>query len=156
MPEKPIPLTRDGLKKIEAELDHLQEVRRREVAERIHLAKESGLTQNDPEYDDAKNEQAAIEGRILELEVMLKRHTLIDEELAHHSSSVRLGSTVVVTSGGREQTYTIVGSTEADPSTGRISNESPVGRALIGRRVGDSAQAMTPKGVMTLTVTEIR
>lgn len=151
-----MPLTRDGLKKLEAELLHLRSVRRQEVADRIHAAKEGSNTQNNADYEDAKNEQAFVEGRVKELEMLIKHHTLIDEERAHHSSSVRLGCTVVVTANGGRREYTIVGSAEADPGTGRISNESPVGKALIGRRVGDTVQVMAPKGVMSVTVAEIK
>ena len=156
MPEKVVHLTREGLKKIEQELEYLRSVRRHEVAARIHEAKEGGHTQNDAEYDDAKNEQAFVEGRIMQLEMIVKHHVLIDEDEAHHASSVRLGSTVVVNSNSTRREYTIVGSAEADPASGRISNESPVGKALIGRRVGDQVQVLTPKGVMNLTVTEIK
>ncbi len=157
MPDRTVPLTRDGLKKIEEELDHLRNVRRQEVAQRIHLAKEVGHTQNDAEYDDAKNEQAFVEGRIMQLDSMVKNHVLINEELAHHTSTVRLGSTVIVNNGdSARREYMIVGSAEADPSSGRISNESPVGKALIGRRVGERVQVITPKGVMSLTVAEIK
>ena len=153
---KAVPLTRDGLQKLTEELDQLRLVRRHEVADRIHRAKESGLTQMDAEYEDAKNEQAFIEGRIMQLESMIKNHVIIDTGQAQHSSSVRLGCTVVVEAESRRREYTIVGSAEADPATGRISNESPVGKALIGRRVGDSVQVMTPKGVMKLLVAEIK
>src|SRR3712207_1066602 len=134
MPDRAVPLTRGGLRKIEDELEHLKSVRRHEVAERIHLAKERGHTQNDAEYDDAKNEQAFVEGRINQLETMIKNHVLIDEAQAHTSSSVRLGCTVVVQSDSARREYMIVGTAEADPASGRISNESPVGKALIGRR----------------------
>jgi transcription elongation factor GreA len=144
------------LKKLEDELDHLKSVRRHEVAQRIHLAKEVGHTQNDAEYDDAKNEQAFVEGRINQLEAIIKNHVLIDEDQAHHSRSVRLGCTVVVESASGRREYTIVGSTEADPTSGRISNESPVGKALIGHRVGDKVQVLTPKGPASFTVSEIK
>lgn len=156
MATRAVPLTRDGLRKLEEELDHLRSVRRHEVAERIHAAKEGGHTQNDAEYDDAKNEQAFVEGRIQELEMMIKNHVLIDEEQAHHASSVRLGCTVVVEANAKRREYMLVGSAEADPSTGRISNESPVGKALMGRRVGERVQVITPQGVMNLTVAEIK
>lgn len=155
MPEKPVPLTLDGLKKLEAELDHLKSTRRHEIAERIHAAKEGGHTQNDAEYDDAKNEQAFVEGRIMLLEQLIKNHVVIDEVGAHTSSLVRLGSTVLVQNGTTTREYTIVGSAEVDPGSGRISNESPVGKALLGRRVGETVQVITPKGVTSLTVTQI-
>jgi transcription elongation factor GreA len=156
MPDRSVPLTRDGLKKLEDELEYLKSVRRHEVAQRIHLAKEVGHTQNDAEYDDAKNEQAFVEGRINQLETIIKNHVLIDEDQAHQSRSVRLGCTVVVESASGRREYTIVGSTEADPTSGRISNESPVGKALIGHRVGDKVQVLTPKGPASFTVSEIK
>jgi transcription elongation factor GreA len=156
MADRTVPLTRDGLKKIEDELEHLKSVRRHEVAERIHQAKEGGHTQNDAEYDDAKNEQAFVEGRILQLEMMLKNHVLIDESEAHQAKTVRLGCIVVVESDSGRREYRIVGSAEADPTSGRISNESPVGKALIGHRVGDKVQVLTPKGPTSLKVAEIK
>lgn len=156
MVDRTVPLTREGLRKLEDELEQLKSVKRHEIAERIHLAKEGGHTQNDAEYDDAKNEQAFVEGRIQQLESMVKNHVLIDEEQAHQSKSVRLGCTVVVesTSGTRE--YTIVGSAEADPTSGRISNESPVGKALMGRRVGEKVRVLTPKGPANFKVSAIK
>src|SRR3712207_6307601 len=122
--DRRVPLTREGLKRIEDELEQLKTVRRHEVAARIHQAKVVGHTQNDAEYDDAKNEQAFVEGRILQLEQMLKNYSLIDEEGAHHSSSVRLGCTVVVESAGGRREYTIVGPAEVDPGTGHIYHET--------------------------------
>lgn len=154
--DRRVPLTRDGLKKLEEELHYLKSVRRHEVAERIHLAKEGGHTQNDAEYDDAKNEQSFVEGRIMQLDQMLKNCVMIDEDSAHHASSIRLGCTVVVESTGGKREYTIVGSAEADPGAGRISNESPVGKALMGHRVGDKVKVLTPKGPATFTVAEIK
>jgi len=152
MPEKPVPLTKEGLAKLEKELDHLQTVRRQEVAERIHAAKELASTQNNAEYEDAKNDQAFVEGRILTLE----NAELINEEQAHRSKKAQLGSNVtVLTAKGTKETYTIVGSAEAEPKEGRISNESPVGRALIGKGVGDAIHVEAPAGVMRLTITGI-
>ena len=156
MAEKVVPLTREGLRKLEERLDHLRLVRRPEVAKRIHDAKEHGHTQNDAEYDDAKNEQAWIEGEIKDLEALLKNHVLIDEEQAHHATTIRIGCTVVVESDRGRREYTIVGSAEADPATGRISNESPVGKALIGKRVGEKVQVITPKDVLSFKVAEIK
>ena len=153
MPDKPVPLTREGLAKLEKELDHLQTVRRQEVAERIHAAKELASTQNNAEYDDAKNEQAFVEGRILTLEKMIQNAVIIEER---HSSRVELGSKVsVVTADGKEEHYTIVGSAEASPKDGRISNESPVGRALLGKSVGEEVQVQVPAGVLRLSITAI-
>lgn len=154
--EKHVPLTKDGLAKLEQELDHLKTVRRPQVAERIHQSKELASTQNNAEYDDAKNEQAFVEGRILTIEKLIQNSTVIDEEEAHHANRVQIGSSVaVVTGDGKKQHYTIVGTAEADPKEGKISNESPVGRALLGKRVGDEVQVSAPKGVMRFTVSSI-
>jgi len=153
MPEKPVPLTREGLGKLERELEHLRTVKRQEVADRIHQAKELASTQNNAEYDDAKNEQAFVEGRILTLEKMIQNAVIIEE---HRSTRVELGSKVTVaTANGKEEHYTIVGSAEASPRDGRISNESPVGRALMGKSVGEEVQAQAPAGVLRLTITAI-
>ena len=153
MVEKPVPLTREGLAKLEQELDHLRTVKRQEVADRIHQAKELASTQNNAEYDDAKNEQAFVEGRILTLEKMIQNAVIIEER---HSTRVELGSKVsVVSADGKDQHYTIVGSAEASPKDGRISNESPVGRALLGKAVGQEVQVEVPAGVLRLTITAI-
>ena len=156
MADHQAPLTQEGMAKLEKELEELKGVRRPQVAERIHQSKELASTQNNVEYDDAKNEQAFVEGRILALEQIIQDAVLIDEEEAHHASQVQIGSTVSITSAeGKKQEFTIVGSTEADPKGGRISNESPVGRALLGKSVGDEATVDAPKGVMRFTVTKI-
>ena len=156
MDEHPVPLTKDGLAKIQQELEQLKHVRRPQVAERIRESKELASTQNNAEYDDAKNEQAFVEGRILTLETLVQDAVIIDEEQAHHASQVQIGSTVSVTNAeGKKQEFTIVGSTEADPAKGRISNESPVGLALLGKRVGAEVLVDAPKGVMRFTVTKI-
>ena len=156
MAEKAVPMTKDGIQRLQKELDHLLEVRRPEVASRIHAAKELASAQNNAEYDEAKNEQAFVEGRILTLEHLLQNVTVIDEEAAHHANRVQLGSTVEVTSSdGKSTQYTIVGPAEASPTEGKLSNESPVGRALLGKRVGDEVQVQVPKGVMRFTVKSI-
>jgi transcription elongation factor GreA len=157
MVEKAVPLTKAGLAKLEEELEHLRTVRRQEVADRIHQAKELASTQNNAEYDDAKNEQAFVEGRILTLEKMITNAQLIDEDEAHHANTVQLGSNVTVhTSAGKKEHYTVVGMAEANPSEGRISNESPVGQALLGKSVGDEVQVAVPAGVLRFTITAIR
>lgn len=156
MAEKPIFLTPAGRAKLEAELDQLKTVRRSEVAERIHSAKEEGDIMENAAYDEAKNEQAFVEGRILTLEQMLKNAVMINETRA--SDFVGIGSYVTVVERGDadDEMYQIVGSAEADPTRGRISNESPVGRALLGKRVGDEVQVKIPDGVRHLKITEIR
>jgi len=156
MAEKPIFLTPEGRAKLEAELEQLKTVRRAQVAERIHSAKEEGDIMENSAYDEAKNEQAFVEGRILTIEQMLKNAVMIDE--THASDAVGIGSyvTVVERGGDDDEMYQIVGSAEADPTRGRISNESPVGRALLGKRVGDEVQVKIPDGVRHLRITEIR
>jgi len=150
--EKTVYLTREGLSKLEEELRHLRTVRRHEVAERIRKAKEFTNTVDNAEYDDAKNEQSFVEGRIQSIERMLANAVVIDEQTAR-TDYVRLGSRVtVVDSDGVEEVYTIVGSAEADPKTGRISNESPIGRALLGHRAGESVAILAPGGSFDLTV----
>jgi len=156
MVEKPQPITRDGLAKIEEELRHLETVRRQEVADRIHQAKELASTQNNAEYEDAKNEQAMVEGRILQLQSLIQHAEIIDEDGAHRSKQVILGSHVKVRGDdGKSHEYVIVGPAEADPREGKISNESPVGRALIGKRVNEEVQVSVPKGLLTLRITKI-
>jgi transcription elongation factor GreA len=156
MAEKATPLTKDGLERLEKELEHLRNVRRPEVAERIHAAKELASAQNNAEYEEAKNEQAFVEGRIMTLERLLQNATVIDEEAAHHSSRVQLGSKVhVKASDGPDMEYTIVGPAEARPTEGLISNESPVGRASLGKRVGDEVQVTVPRGVLKLKIDKI-
>lgn len=156
MTEKPIFLTREGRAKLEAELEHLRNVRRAEVAERIHSAKDEGDIMENSAYDEAKNEQAFVEGRILTIEQMLKNAVMIEN--ARVSDTVGLGSyvTVVERGGAEDEMFHIVGSAEADPTRGRISNESPVGRALLGKRVGDEVQVKIPDGVRYLKITDIR
>ena len=151
------PLTRDGYARIVRELEEFRTIKRKEVADRIHSAKELSMTQNDAEYEDAKNQQAFVEGRILELERLLQNAVIIDEERAHNSSRVQLGSSVTVhhEDDGREQHFTIVGPAEANPHEGRISNESPVGRALLGRQVGESVEVAAPAGIQKLKVVQV-
>ena len=155
MAEKAVPMTKEGIERMEKELELLRNVRRPEVAERIHQAKELASAQNNAEYEEAKNEQAFVEGRIMTLEHLLQNATIIDEEAAHHASRVQLGAKVTVDNEGKTMEYTIVGPAEAHPTDGLISNESPVGRALLGKRVGDQVQVSVPRGVLKLTITSI-
>lgn len=156
MPEKDYFLTPEGLAKLEEELEYLRTVRRQEVAEKIQQAKELRSTVSSPEYEEAKNEQGFIEGRILEIERIIKNAIIIHPEAAP-SDLVQLGSKVTVRhQDGSEEYYTIVGSTEANPSEGKISNMSPVGKALLGKRVGDEVQIAVPAGVLTVTIAEIK
>jgi len=154
MPGKQVPLTKEGLAKLQRELEHLLTVRRAEVAQRIHDAKELVGAQNTPEYEDARNEQAFIEGRILTLENIIQNAVIIEE--THDHQRVNLGSTVtVINHKGEREHYTIVGSAEADPKAGRISNESPVGQALLGKGVGDEVQVHAPAGTLRWTIVRI-
>lgn len=157
MAEKQIILTAEGLKKIEQKLDHLKSVRRREVAERIKQAIEFGDISENSEYEDAKNEQAFIEGEILTLEKMLRNAKLIDEEEIS-ADIVTLGSTVVLKDLeiGDELEYTIVGSAEADPIECKISNESPVGEAILGRKVGSVVEVNVPAGSLKYEIVDIK
>ena len=155
MTQKEVFLTPEGLEKLKAELEHLETVRRPEIAEQIHRAKELGGTVDNAEYDDAKNEQAFVEGRILTLENMIKNAAIIEEEKSP-SKFIKLGSKVALNDpDGVEERYTIVGSAEASPGEGRISNESPVGGALLGRKVGDVVVVETPAGKIKLKVAAI-
>jgi transcription elongation factor GreA len=155
MAGKPVPLTKDGLAKLQHELDQLVTVRRAEVAQRIHDEKELVGAQNAPEYEDARAEQAFVEGRIQEIELMLQNAVMIDDKKRDHQK-VSLGSKVEVKDHkGKKATYTIVGIAEADPKDGRISNESPVGTAMLGRRVGDKINIKAPAGDMIWTVVKI-
>ncbi len=148
-------LTPEGLKKLEEELEYLRTVRRAEVAERLHNAMAEGEVEENPEYEDAKNEQAFVEGRILELEAILANAVVIENK--GPANEVRLGSRVTIVdleTGDKEQ-YLIVGSAEADPLNGRISHESPVGRALLGHKVNDVVTVQAPQGVMKFKITHI-
>jgi transcription elongation factor GreA len=154
MTDKPVPLTREGKAKLEEELEDLR-AQRRVVAERIHNAQELGTSQNDAEYDDAKQEQGMIEGRILEIENILRRATLIDESVAHKAGRVLVGSGVEVEQDGQRRHYMIVGAPEADPGKGKISNESPVGAALLGKAVGESVDVNVPRGIIKVKILKI-
>jgi transcription elongation factor GreA len=152
---KPVYLTPEGRKKLEEELEYLRTVRRAEVAELIGSAKEEGDISENAAYSDAKEQQAFIEGRIRDIEHILKHSIIIDEPTA--SDVVVIGSRVTVVEHGYEEpeTFRIVGSAEADPSSGLISNESPMGRALLGHRVGDLVNVKTPSGDLQFRIVAI-
>lgn len=154
--EKEVPLTLAGLKKLEDELEVLKSVRRREIAQRIKQAIEFGDISENSEYEDAKNEQAFVEGRILTLEKMLRNARIIDRE-AGATEVVDLGSTVTLRDleKGNEFQYTIVGSAEADPGAKKISNESPVGRAILGKQKGSVVEITVPAGLFKYQIIEI-
>jgi transcription elongation factor GreA len=154
--QKDVLLTPEGLENLKKEIEHLSTTKRREVAERIKEAREFGDITENSEYDDAKNEQAMLEARIMTLEDKLRAASVIDaKELS--ADVVRVGSQVQVTDDkGKKLTYTIVGSTEANPSENKLSNESPVGKALVGRKKGDSVKVVLPSGKQRqLTVDKI-
>ncbi len=157
MSEKPTYLTRDGKARLEAELEELITVGRKEVAERIAAAKELGDISESGEYEEAKNQQAFIEGRIRDIKNTLSRAEIIDEERSN-SNEVRVGScvTVKLEEEDEEETWTIVGSTEASPRHGKISNESPIGAALLGKKPRQKVSVQTPAGVMKLTILKIK
>lgn len=147
-------LTREGLEKLQAELEELRTVGRREVAEKIRHAKEMGGTENNAEYDDAKNEQSFLEGKIQKLESQIANAAVIDAP--HTTATVKLGSRARVRDqDGKEESYIIVDGAEADPLDGKISSDSPVGRSLLGRRVGAKVSVPVPAGTLTLHILSV-
>jgi len=155
MQEKVVYLTPEGKQRFAAELHELTSVRRHEVEERIRRAKEFSDAVDNAEYDEAKTDQAFVEGRIQELERMLSAAKMIEEPKTK-ADYVRMGVHIkVVDPEGDEETYHLVGSQEADPRHGLISNESPIGRALIGKRVGDEVTVVAPAGAFTLKILDI-
>ena len=154
MLDKPVLLTREGLDKLQRELEELRTTRRSEIAERIKYAKEFGDISENAEYDDAKNEQAMLEARIAQLEERLRSATVIDASDLD-TDMVRVGSIVHVKEGGKSTKYTIVGSAEAKPAELKLSNESPVGKALLGHKRGEEVTFPTPKGERRLKITKI-
>lgn len=148
--DKPVYLSAEGLKKLEEELEELRTAKRAEVAERIHNAMEFGDFSENSELEQAKNDQAFLEGRILSLEQMLKKAVVIEQN-GHHDL-VELGSTVVVEAEGQRTEYKIVGSAEAAPGQGKISNESPVGKALMGHRPGETVKLSVPAGTVEMRI----
>jgi transcription elongation factor GreA len=154
MPDRATYLTREGYKKFDEELLHLRTVKRQQIAERIRQAKELTDTVDNAEYDEAKTEQAFVEGRIQELAALLANAQIIGD--GPHPDYVILGSRVTVKDvDGVVEDYSIVGSVEADPRHGQISNESPVGRALLGKRVGEQVSVTAPGGSFELTVVSV-
>jgi transcription elongation factor GreA len=155
--EKEIVLTREGLEKLERELDDLKTVHRKEVNDRIRQAKEFGDLSENAEYEDAKQEQAFIEGRILKLESMIRNARII-EDSEYAAGEVHLGCTVKVKDlkSNSSHEFSIVGSAEADPVNHRISNESPLGRALMGHKKGETVDVATPRGMVKYKIDSIK
>jgi transcription elongation factor GreA len=151
---EPTLLTKEGKEKLEAELEYLTTVRRAEVAEAIRQAKEEGDISENAAYDEAKEAQAFLEGRIQTLQAMLRSVQIINQN--GDSDVVRVGSQVTVAEpDGKPETYTIVGSAEVDPANGFISNVSPLGKALLGRRVGDDVRVEAPGGTINFVIQKI-
>ena len=149
-------LTKEGKEELEKRLDYLKVTKRAEITERIKTAREFGDLSENAEYDAAKNEQAMIEGEILEIEDKLKRAVII-KDIASKKGQVNLGSKVdfIDEDLGELVTYEIVGTTEADVEQGRISNESPIGNALLGRKAGDTIRVVVPSGITTLVIKKV-
>jgi transcription elongation factor GreA len=154
--DKDLVLTQEGLVKLEEELDDLKTVHRREVNERIRQAKEFGDISENAEYEDAKQEQAFVEGRILRVETLIRNARIIDES-DYSADEVHLGANVKVkdVKAGVSLDFTIVGSAEADPKNQRLSNESPLGRALIGKKKGETVDVVTPRGTTAYKIESI-
>jgi transcription elongation factor GreA len=154
MGQKKILITQEGLAKLNSELEHLLSVRRQEIAGKIKRAREMGGTENNAEYEDAKNDQAFVEGRILMLENIVKNATVIESPAM--PGTVEMGDKVLLQNqDGKIEQFTIVGSAEASPVEGKISNESPVGKALLGKKIGDEVEVTTPAGLLKLLIMDV-
>ncbi len=158
--DKAVLLTKSGLQKLKEELKYHKETRRREVAARLKEAIAYGDLSENSEYEEAKNEQAFVEGRIIELDKMIENAQIIhEEEKGAGQETVQIGTTVTVknlTEDDEAETYTIVGSTEADPIEHKISNESPIGAALIGKAKGDQIRVKVPAGLFEYKILKIK
>jgi transcription elongation factor GreA len=149
-------LTKEGFQKLQEELEYLRTVKRQEVAERLHEAMEGGELIENAEYEAAKNEQAFVEGRIQELEVILATARLIEDNGKSKEGLIQVGSTVTIEEDGEPATYTIVGAAEADPRKGKISNESPIGKAIIGHKAGETLQVEAPGGHFKVKILKVK
>jgi len=150
-------LTKEGFQKLQDELDHLKTVKRQEVADRLHEAMEGGELIENAEYEAAKNEQAFVEGRIQELEMLLATARVIEPEASHPEGVVAVGSTVIIQEQGFDaETYTIVGAAEANPREGKISNESPIGKAILNREIGETVKVETPSGTYKVKIIKVK
>ena len=149
-------LTKEGYQKLQEELDYLRTQKRQEVAERLHEAMEGGELIENAEYEAAKNEQAFVEGRIQELEMLLATPRVIEDNGKKKKDLVQVGTTVTIQEEGYgEETYTIVGAAEANPREGKISNESPIGKAILNRKLGDEVQVEVPDGSYKVRILKI-
>jgi transcription elongation factor GreA len=147
-------ISQDGYDKLTIELENLTKVKRREIAGRIQRAKDMGDLSENAEYSEAKDAQAFNEGRILELKSMVKVLTVVDTK--SNDGTIGMGSSIVVSIGGKERKFTIVSFNEADPIEGKISNESPIGQALAGKKKGDSATVTTPRGDKEYKIIDVK
>src|SRR3954452_10928250 len=155
--EKVFPMTEEGKLKLEQELEYLKTVKRKEVVERIKIARSFGDLSENSEYDSAKEEQAFVEGRITTLENMIRNAKIIAEsEIAGDSVALGRSVTFIELPDGEEETYSIVGSAEADPFEGKISNDSPIAKSLLGKKVGDQVSVQTPGGEMSVRIVSIK
>lgn len=150
-------LTKEGFEKLQDELDHLRTTKRQEVAARLHEAMEGGELIENAEYEAAKNEQAFVEGRIQELELLLATAQIIEENgKAKKADAIQVGSKVTIKEGNYDpETFTIVGAAEANPREGKISNESPIGKAIIGHKVGEVVKVETPGGTYNVKIIKL-
>ncbi|EKF51937.1 transcription elongation factor GreA [Lactococcus garvieae] len=157
MVEKTFPMTKEGLEKLEQELDNLKLVKRPEVVERIKIARSYGDLSENSEYEAAKDEQAFIEGRISTVETMIRYAEIVDNANID-KNEVALGKAVIFQEIGddEEEEYQIVGTAEADPFSGKISNESPIAQALIGRKVGDVVKIPLPMGEIEVKIVDVK
>ncbi|MED3549082.1 transcription elongation factor GreA [Cytobacillus praedii] len=155
--EKVFPMTQAGKEKLEQELEYLKSVKRKEVVERIKIARSFGDLSENSEYDSAKEEQAFVEGRITTIENMIRNAKIISEdEMSGDTVALGRSVTFVELPDGEEETYTIVGSAEADPFDGKISNDSPIAKSLIGHKVGEEVKVQTPGGEMDVRIITIK
>lgn len=149
-------LTKEGFQKLQEELEQLRTVKRAEVADRLHEAMEGGELIENAEYEAAKNEQAFVEGRILDLETLLATARVIEDSRTGKHGAVQVGSKVTLREQGYDpETYTIVGAAEANPREGKISNESPIGKAIVGHQAGDEVVVETPGGTYKVKILKV-
>ena len=150
-------LTREGFQKLQEELDYLRKIKRQEVANRLREAMEGGELIENAEYVAAKNEQAFVEGRIQELEIILASARVIEETGKNKAGVVQVGSTVTIQENGSDsETYTIVGAAEASPREGKISNESPIGKAILNHRADDEVTVEAPGGTYKVRILKVK
>ncbi len=157
MVEKQYPMTKEGKEKLEKELEELKTVKRKEVVERIKIARSFGDLSENSEYDSAKEEQAFVEGRIAAIEKMLRNAVIIEDD-KENKDTVTLGKSVtfIELPDGEEETYTIVGSAESDPFEGKISNDSPIAKSLLGKKVGEEVTVQTPGGEINVKIIAVK